>query len=152
MLEIEWWHWMALGFGLLVLDIVLLNTYYVIWFGFGAFSAAAALAVFPSMPPWMQLMLFSLASAALLLLWKKLGLRPQAAMRRARRELPGQAGIIVNYNEREKRGTLRLQKPVGGKDVWEFTAGQARPGERAVVDYIDDSGTVVLAAPPREQN
>ncbi len=148
--EAEWWHWAVLGFALLVLDAVLLNIYYLVWFGAGALAAAAALAVFPSMPLWAQVVLFAAASAALLALWLLL-LRPRnsaAAMRRARDELPGQAGVVVNYNAAKKRGTIRMQKPVGGKDVWEFAAEYApRPGDRAVIGHLNKNGVAVLAPP-----
>ena len=150
--EVEWWHWAVLGFALLALDAVLLNIYYLLWFGAGALAAALALAVFPSMPLWAQLVLFASLSAALLAFWL-LVLRPRTAaaeMRRARSELPGQAGVVINYNAAEKRGKIRMQKPVGGKDVWEFLSEHApRSGERAVIGHVNEDGIAVLDAPPQ---
>lgn len=150
--EVEWWHWAVLGFGMLVLDAALLNVYYLVWFGAGALGTAAALAVFPSTPPWAQIILFAVLSAALLALWL-LVLRPRrsaAALRRARAELPGQAGVVVSYSAAKKRGVIRLQKPVGGKDVWDFFSETgARPGDRAVVENVNKNGIAVLAAPPK---
>ena len=124
MWELLWWHWAVLGGGLLVLDVLVLNIYYPLWFGIAAVCTALALALFPDMPLWAQIFLFAALAAAFLLLWLLL-LRPQYSAKNradAIRELPGQAGVVVHYNAQQKTGTLRLQKPVGGKDVWDFSA------------------------------
>ena len=148
MWELEWWHWAVLGFSLLVLDVLLLNLYYLLWFGAGAVGVSLALAAFPSMPAWAQIVLFALLSAFLLALWL-LVLRPRNsknAMRNAKKELPGLSGIVVHFNSNEKRGELRLQRPAGGKDVWEFAADNATPGERATIKTVRADGVATLAS------
>lgn len=147
--EIEWWHWAVLGFSLLVLDLLLLNVYYLLWFGIGAIGVSLALALFPSMPAWVQIVLFAASSALLLALWL-LVLRPRKSaqdMRNARKELPGMSGIIIKYNPHDKRGAIRLQRPVGGRDVWEFSAESATPGEPATIEIVEADGGVKLAPP-----
>ena len=152
MIELLWWHWAILGCGLLVLDALVLNIYYPFWFGVGAVFTALATAIFADMPAWGQIVIFALSSLSLLALWLFV-LRPRQTaknMQFARLNLPGQAGVIVYYNDKEKRGTIRLQKPVGGKDVWEFlnaAAPSPRPGERATIEDIDENGIAILAVP-----
>ncbi|MGI9296802.1 MAG: NfeD family protein [Gammaproteobacteria bacterium] len=150
MWEIEWWHWAVLGFSLLVLDVMLLNIYYLLWFGAGAVGVSVALALFPATPAWAQIVLFAVSSAMLLALWL-LVLRPRNSakmMRDARRELPGMSGVVVNYNPREGRGAIRLQRPAGGRDVWDFSAETAKPGERATIESVNADGVVKLAPLP----
>ena len=148
MWEIVWWHWAIAGFSLLVLDAVALNIYYLMWFGGGALATAAAAAIFPTMPTWVQIVLFSVLSLALLALWLCV-LRPRQLTderRLAMRDLPGQAGVVASYNAVEKCGTIRLQRPVGGKDVWEFISEcPPRKGDRAVIQTVDADGIVRLS-------
>lgn len=152
MWEMEWWHWAVLGFSLLVLDVLLLNIYYLLWFGAGAVAVSLALALFPETPPWAQIVLFAALSASLLALWL-LVLRPrnsENAMKIARKELPGMSGVVVNYNPRDGRGAIRLQRPAGGRDVWEFSAENAKPGERATIESVNAEGIVKLSAEREE--
>ena len=143
----EWWHWAVLGGALLVLDVLALNVYYPLWFGIAAILTAAVLAVFPELPMWMQILMFCVLSALLLGLWL-LFLRPHRWRKNreaAHRELPGQAGVVVHFNPTQHSGTLRLQKPVGGRDVWDFaTAADLRAGDRVVIKQLGDNDMVEL--------
>ena len=143
----EWWYWAALGLGLLALDVLLLNSYYLLWFGAGALGAAMLAAGFPQTPLWAQIAVFAALSLILLALWTAV-LRPRRsaeAMRKARGELPGQAGVVVSYNEREKRGKLRLQKPIAGRDVWDFhSESPCRLGDRVMIDDVAENGVAAV--------
>ena len=148
MWEVEWWHWAALGFSLLVLDLLLLNVFYLLWFGAGALGVAAALAYSPETPLWGQIVLFALSSALLLALWIVV-LRPRTSakvLQTAREELPGMSGVVVKFNPQDKRGTIRLQRPVGGRDVWDFAAESADVGDRATIEGVDEKGVVKLGS------
>ena len=150
MWDILWWHWMVAGLVILAVDVLLINTFYMLWFGISGVAVALLLAVFPSLPVWGQILLFGVLSLGLLALWLLI-LRPrytQKNIQKARHELPGLTAIVVHYNTHEKIGTIRLQKPVGGRDVWQFSATHTpQAGDRVTVGSVDDSGTVMLNAP-----
>ena len=138
-----WWHWIFLGAALLVLDMMLLNIYYLLWFGLGALAVGVALLAFPAMALAWQITLFGAVSAGFLLLWLLL-LRPRARRKlhiAAKEELIGSRAAVVRFNNGS--GTLRLQKPIGGCDVWRFTSSAAlAAGESVVISALNDDGIV----------
>lgn len=142
---IVWWHWIVLGAGLLVVDLFFMNIYYLLWFGLGAIGAGLFLLALPEAAFWHQIAAFGGLSAAIFGVWL-LFLRPRAIGRRlreAQEQMPGQAGIVVSFAH--GRGVLRLQRPIGGRDVWDFAAAAARPGDRVVVDSIGSDGVARAA-------
>ena len=135
-----WWHWVVFGAGLLVADLVFINIYYLLWFGLGAIGVGLFLLGWPMTPFWQQIVFFGGLSAAMLGLWLVF-LRPRALasrLREAQNEMPGQAGIVVSFSH--GRGVLRMQRPIGGRDVWDFAAAAARPGDRVVVASVGADG------------
>ena len=150
-LELLWWHWAVFGAFLLIVDIVFINIYFLVWFGFGAIFVSLLKLVAPAMLIWQQIMVFSLFSALLLALWLMV-LRPQFGkkhMKKVQIELPGQAGVVVRFAD--GRGLLRLQRPIGGSDIWTFSAlaeaGESpRPGDRLIIRSVDGDGVVQVSA------
>ena len=150
-LELLWWHWAVFGAFLLIVDIALINVYFLVWFGFGAVFVSLLKLAAPAMLVWQQLMLFSLFSALLLALWLVV-LRPRFSkkhMRKAQLELPGQAGVVVRFAD--GHGLLRLQRPIGGSDIWAFAVpasvgGSPRPGDRLIIRSVDEEGVVQVSA------
>lgn len=148
---LEWWHWIVLGAVLFIADIALINTYYLIWFGVGAVVVGALLAASPETATWVQIAVFGAFSLASLFGWLY-WLQPKFRARDrllAKDELPGQSGVVVRFSN--GRGALRLQKPVGGRDVWDFSGdGDIRCGDRLVVESVGADG-VMKVSPPRER-
>lgn len=138
---ILWWHWVVLGVILLVADIALINLYYLMWFGVGAFIVGGGVLIFPAMPLWFQILLFGGISAAFLALWL-LVLRPhneKKLLATAKEELIGAVAVVVRFTN--GRGTLRLQKPIGGRDTWRFTSSETpTPNDSVVITALDDNG------------
>ena len=150
-LELLWWHWAVFGAFLLIVDIALINLYFLVWFGFGAVFVSLLKLAAPAMLVWQQLMLFSLFSALLLAVWL-LVLRPRFSKKyieKARLELPGQAGVVVRFSD--GRGLLRLQRPISGSDIWAFSppagVGESpRPGDRLIIRSVDGDGVAQASA------
>lgn len=134
---------MVLGCVLLAAD-AFLAIYFILWFGIGAVVTGLAVGIFPSMPFSVQIVLWGALSALLLLQWL-LWLRPRFEGKRAaeaKKQLPGQAGVVVSFSNGS--GVLRLQRPVGGRDVWEFSSDAERnPGDRVVIESIAKDGKAV---------
>lgn len=143
-----WWHWIALGFIALILDVLLLNVFYLLWIGLGAIFTGVALWLFPSTPFWAQILMFGFYISVLLATWLVL-LRPRyigKQLERAKRLLPGKAGIVIHYNQATNYGELRLQRPIGGKDVWVFqTTDTVRAGERVNIKAVNHDGRLLIS-------
>ena len=146
-----WWHWVVVGGLLLVLDIVLINSYYLLWFGVGAAVVALLLAIAPDTSQWLQLLIFSGVSVGLLVAWLLVGRNWQRARRmsEASNELPGRVGLVVRINQ--GRGRLRLQRPVAGTDLWEFQTGdQVEAGDSVIIGSVDEVGLVTVGRESRD--
>lgn len=149
-----WWHWVLFAAALVVADVFLINVYFLFWLGLGAGVTGIAVLAYPTfaaadMPLWMQLACFTIWSSVFLVVWLVV-LRPyrsQKLLREAQRTMPGQGAVVVRFVDGS--GVLRLQRPIGGRDVWEFTCeGDVAPGDRVVVRRVSDSGVVEATAPP----
>jgi membrane protein implicated in regulation of membrane protease activity len=145
--EMLWWHWIALGFLILSLDVFLLNVFYLIWVGLAAICTGIGVWLFPEMPFWVQILSLGFYTALLLVLWLVL-LRPRQIGRQ--REdmmsmLPGQAGTVIRYNSEDNHGELRLQRPIAGKDIWPIECmDPLRPGDRVNITTISNEGIVTV--------
>ena len=147
--------WIVFGVTLLIVDIFLMNVYFLIWFGLGAICTGLIAAAFPETPLTWLIALFGLLSCLLLALWLKV-LKPHSIgkdLESAREEISGQPGIVIRLNHDKNRGRLRLQKPVGNKDIWEFAADRhVAIGERLVVSAIGDDGVLQITPPQPPTN
>jgi membrane protein implicated in regulation of membrane protease activity len=150
-----WWLWIVFGSLLLIADIFFVNVYFLVWFGCAAILVGIGLTLFPETSLWVQITEFGVLSAVLLLLWLYF-IRPaksRALLEKAQTQLPGQSGIVIGFAN--GKGRLRLQRPIGGKDVWEFVSTASfRPGDPATIEKVDreaDSISIV-ATPPAPQS
>lgn len=110
----NWWIWVVTGLGLLVLDILLLNIYYILWLGLAAIVIGGALLIFPTITLGVQIVLFSATSILLLVGWLKF--KPKQNTTQLREQLIGVSGTVARWHN--NTGTIRLQSPIGGKDEW----------------------------------
>lgn len=69
-----WVWWLAVGLGLLLIDLLIVGTGYIVWFGLGAGLTSAVVWLWPSVTLPVQLFIMALTSLACLMAWK---LRPQ---------------------------------------------------------------------------
>ena len=141
-MELAWWHWMVLGLGLGLLELVV-PAFFVIWFGLGALLVGVALLVVPDMTFSAQILLWTAASVAMTVLWFRV-LRKDAGKTRSGQadEALGEIGVLVRAVEplgvESARGEVRFQKPVMGSDVWPCLADEAiAAGERVRVLAVD---------------
>ena len=146
-MNLLWWHWAVFGFVLLIAEIFAINSTFLIWFGLGALLLAVFTS-FLSMPLWAQLLLFAVLSVAMLAMWIMV-LRPMRTAKnkqQALKHLPGSMAFVVHYNGQQKTGTLRLQRPIAGKDVWEFRSDTSlRQGARVTIESLGSDDLVTLA-------
>ena len=69
-MTVEWWHWMALGLVLVVLELAAPGGFFVIFFGLAALVVGALVFLGIGGPLWVQLLAFSVLSAVSLLLFR----------------------------------------------------------------------------------
>lgn len=138
----DWWHWTLFGFTLLVVELLMLNSFYLLWFGVGALLVAVLVTLTP-MLAWVQVLWWVAFSLVLLLVWLR-WMRPRRTRRllaQAQTELPGHVGVVVRFHA--GRGVVRLQKPIGGRDLWDFRSEVTRKaGESLTLSQLLDDGTV----------
>ena len=69
-MTIEWWHWLAVGLVLVVLELAAPGGFFVIFFGLAAMAVGVLMLAGVAGEVWVQLLLFSVLSAVFLLLFR----------------------------------------------------------------------------------
>lgn len=70
-MTIEFWHWLALGFGLLALEMFLPTGFILLWVGVGAVIVGAIAWLVPGMGWEAEFILWGVLSVASVLAWRK---------------------------------------------------------------------------------
>lgn len=70
-MTIEFWHWLALGFGLLALEMFLPSGFILLWVGVGAVVVGAVSWVVPGIGWEAEFILWGVLSVAAVLAWRK---------------------------------------------------------------------------------
>ena len=70
-MEIAYWHWWVLGFGLLLVEMFLPTGFALIWIGAGALLVGLLAWLVPAMGWEVQMVLFGVLSVASFFAWKK---------------------------------------------------------------------------------
>lgn len=68
-MTVLWWHWLAVGLVLVLLELAAPGGFYVIFFGLAAIAVGLLVFAGVSGPLWVQLALFSILSAVFLLVF-----------------------------------------------------------------------------------
>ncbi|MCK9389782.1 MAG: NfeD family protein [Sulfuritalea sp.] len=141
-MELAWWHWMVLGLGLGLLELVV-PSFFIIWFGLGALLVGVTMLVAPGIAFSTQILLWTAASVAMTVLWFRV-LRKDGDKTRSGQadEALGEIGVLVRAVEplgvASGRGEVRFQKPILGSDVWPCLADESiAAGERVRVLAVD---------------
>lgn len=141
-MELAWWHWMVLGLGLGLAELVV-PSFFIIWFGLGALLVGVAMLMAPTMAFSTQILLWTVASVLMTVLWFRVFRRDGGKTRSGQADgALGEIGILVRAVEplgvASARGEVRFQKPVMGSDVWPCLADEAiAAGERVRVLAVD---------------
>lgn len=137
-MELAWWHWMILGLALGLAELAV-PSFFIIWFGLGALLVGVVMLLVPSISLTTQILLWTLASVALTVLWFKV-FRERVVKTRSGQadEVLGEIGVLVRAVEPFGKGEVRFQKPVMGADTWPCLADESiAAGERVKVLTID---------------
>lgn len=114
-----WWHWMVLGMVLCLAEIAI-PAFFVIWFGIGALLTGLALWLVPGQSFAIQMLVWTLASLAMTVLWFRI-LRNSPSLTRSGRasaEAVGEVGLLLSAVAPYQPGQVRFQKPLLGAERW----------------------------------
>jgi len=116
----QWWHWAVLGLVLIAAELAV-PAFVLVWFGLGALFTGLALFIVPSLSQATQIMLWTLSSIAMMVLWFKLFKKSfyKTRVGMSDSNIIGEVGLLIRDVEPFKKGQVRFQKPLMGSDVWD---------------------------------
>lgn len=147
-MTIEWWYWAVGGILLILLELAI-PAFFVIWFGLGALLVAGVLLVAGELSLTTQLLLWTLASLAMVVLWFRVfsPRRHRTLIGTADGEVIGEVGLLVGAVAPFARGKVRFQRPILGAEEWACVAeADIAAGERVRVVSIEGSYLKVARA------
>lgn len=137
----EWWHWAVLGIGLIIAELAI-PAFFIVWFGLGALLVSIVLLAAPSMSLTAQLLTWTLASVAMVVLWFRI-FKPgmhKTKIGMSDSNIVGEVGMLIRDVEPFQKGRVRFQKPLVGSEVWECISDETiKSGERVRVLGIEGS-------------
>lgn len=139
MMELLWWHWALLGFGLMLAELVV-PAFFLIWFGLGGLLVMVAMLVMPALSMTAQILLWTITSLSMMIIWFRIFKRGdyKSLIGRASANLVGEVGLIAESVAPFKNGKVRFQKPIVGSDLWNCTAQEEIiAGTRVRVESVE---------------
>jgi len=138
MLEPLWWHWVVGGIALMLLELAV-PAFFVIWFGLGALLVGLMLAVAPGLSLTSQIVIWTLASVGMTVLWFKVFRSDRHATRSGQAaSVVGEVGMLVTAVAPFEPGQVRFQKPILGSELWACRAdATVAAGERVKVVSVE---------------
>lgn len=142
-----YWHWVILGVALILSELVI-TTFFILWFGAAAIVIAIILLIAPTMPVSLQILIWTVLSVVLAILWFKY-LKPLSTDRTmaglSREAIIGQTGQVIRPPLDDNKGLLRFPAPILGDDEWMIISTEIlQTGDR--VRVIDVAGNALLVA------
>ncbi|WP_298906087.1 NfeD family protein [Psychrobacter maritimus] len=143
---IEPWHWLVLGFVLLIVE-MFVPTFASLWFGAAAIIVAALLWLIP-IPVSVQIIIWLVLSTIFLVAWFKF-IKPLSVDRTKAglggSVIIGETGMIIVAPQPERAGMVRFSVPIVGAAEWMCrTRGeQVAVGDRVVVTDIVGNELIV---------
>ncbi len=144
--EVQYWHWIVLGIGLVLLEIAL-PSFTALWFGVGAILVGIALLIAPDLSLAAQIISWAVLSSLLAWGWFKY-LKPLSVDKTkaglSREALIGEVGQVLSPPTDDRRGKLRFPAPVLGSDEWSFICHDAvAVGDRVQVADLSGNSLIV---------
>lgn len=140
-MQLEWWVWIVGGIVLILAELAI-PSFFIIWFGLGALLVGLLALTLPDLSLTAQLAIWTVASAAMVVLWFRV-FKPSFHKTRigmAEGEVIGEIGLLVSAVAPFERGKVRFQRPVLGSEEWVCLADTAiAAGERVKVVAVEGS-------------
>lgn len=132
---------MVLGMGLALAELALFS-FFIIWFAVGALLVGVALLLLPNLSLATQILLWTVASIVMTVLWFKFFRHANKTRSGQADEALGEIGVLVGAIEpvgsASGRGEVRFQKPIMGAERWACLADESiAAGTRVKVLAVD---------------
>jgi membrane protein implicated in regulation of membrane protease activity len=119
-----------------------LFSFFIIWFAIGALLVGVALLVFPNLSFTAQVLLWTVASIVMTVLWFRFFRHANKTRSGQADEALGEIGVLVSAIEpvgsSSGRGEVRFQKPIMGAERWACLADESiAAGTRVKVLAVD---------------
>lgn len=130
-MEIAWWHWIAGGMLLILLELAI-PSFFIIWFGLSALLIGVIMLLAP-ISLAAQFTLWGVTSGAMVYFWFRYFKNPDRTKAGISQDaFLGETGLIVKEVSELAKGQIRFQKPILGSETWPVIADETIPaGERA---------------------
>jgi len=140
MVEPLWWHWVVGGIALVLLELAV-PAFFVIWFGLGALLVGLLLLAAPGVSFTAQLVIWTVASIAMTVLWFKVFRTDKHATRSGlAASAVGEVGMLATQVAPFQPGQVRFQKPILGAELWACRSDtEIAAGERVKVLSVEGS-------------
>ncbi len=120
---------------------MVIPSFTIIWFGLGALLVGILVVLLPSLPDWLQVLLWALASVAFTVMWFKY-LKPKGDRTHAglsKEGIIGETGIIIKgTSDSYAKGRLRFRISILGADEWAcFAEEPLNVGDTVIVEDIE---------------
>lgn len=151
---IEPWHWLVLGFVLLIVE-MFVPTFASLWFGAAAIIVAALTWLLP-ISISIQIIIWLILSAVFLVVWFKF-VQPLSVDRTKAglggSVIIGETGMIIVTPQLDRAGIVRFSVPIVGAAEWMCrTTGEViAVGERVVVMDIVGNELIVSSIKPKTE-
>jgi len=115
----QWWYWIVGGVILILLELVI-PSFFVLWFGLGALIVGLLLLIAPGFPFAGQILLWTIVSVVMTVLWFRVFRRIKNKTRigTAEGDIIGEIGLLTVDTAPFKRGKVRFQRPILGAEEW----------------------------------
>ncbi|MFZ5723695.1 MAG: NfeD family protein [Pseudomonadota bacterium] len=143
---VQYWHWLAFGLGLLLVDVLIAGATVLMWLGIAALVTGAAAFLLPGLIGWQaQLVLFAVTAVASVFLWRRFDKRkpggPTVNVRRGAEHI----GRVVTLEEAIVGGHGRVRID---DTLWAVRGGDLPSGSRVRITAQD--GNVFDVEPVRD--
>ncbi len=146
MIEYLWLFWLVAGITLLVADMVIVGSFYLMWLGLSCMLVAGILGLAPDLSILVQVILWGVFSFVLLACWVMFGKKILKRINRPEKML-GVTGVITEWHD--GTGKIRFQRPYDGNDLWQAASSdrQFSIGDNAKVTKIEyETRTVTVVS------
>jgi hypothetical protein len=124
--SILWWHWIVLGIILVLMELVV-PSFTIFWFGLGALLTGLLLALLPEISLKWQILVFSVSSVGITLLWFRFFVprKKLKSLLMDEEEAIGQTGIAASRAQVPgEKGRVAFSVPVLGEESWSYQADE----------------------------
>jgi len=142
------WLWAALGIVLLTVEMTLVGTLDVLWFGIAALCVSIAMWLFPDMPPAVQFLIFAVLSLGSLAIWRSYYKKNETHSRigQSQGQEIGRLGKVLEDCGPSQTGRIQFTQGLMGAREWTAVSDEAiTAGTEASVVAVEGNALRIKA-------